>query len=149
MLVDACTHLRGSIIVGIHRPPAPTSPTKPSFVGDVAFFASALSLPPKSAYNLVDVNLHLRLVAVDRQGKEHEPSYYADSDAGTSHSFVNHMGREHPANYSSGDGGEVFKMLETEFSLPPDQIQECRVQSRPFERGEIKDIALHPRRTGK
>jgi hypothetical protein len=35
-------------------------------------------------------------------------------------------------------------MLDIEFSLPPDQIQECRVQSRPFERAEIKDIALHP-----
>jgi hypothetical protein len=99
------------------------------------------------AHNLVDANLHLRLVAVDRQGKEHQPSYYADADADarTSHSFVNHFGREHPANYSSEATGEIFSMLDTEFSLPFDQIQEFRVQSRPFERAEINDIALQPR----
>ena len=101
------------------------------------------------AHNLVDANLHLRLVAVDRQGKEHQPSYYADAGARTSHSFVNHFGKEHPANYSSGATGEIFSMLDTEFSLPPDQIQEFRVQSRPFERAEINDIALQPRPAGK
>jgi hypothetical protein len=101
------------------------------------------------AHNLLDVNLHIRLVAIDRQGKEHQASYYADADARTSHSFVNHLGREHPANYSSVASGEVLKLLDTEFSLPYDQIQEFRVQSRPFERAEIKDIALQPRPAGK
>jgi hypothetical protein len=101
------------------------------------------------AHNLVDANLHLRLVAVDRQGKEHQPSYYADADARTSHSFVNHFGKEQPANYSSGATGEIFSMLDTEFSLPFDQIQEFRVQSRPFERAEINDIALQPRPAAK
>jgi RNA polymerase sigma factor (sigma-70 family) len=101
------------------------------------------------AHNLVDANLHLRLVAVDRQGKEHQPSYYADADARTSHSFVNHFGTEHPADYSSEATGEIFSMLDTEFSLPFDQIQEFRVQSRPFERAEINDIALQPRPAAK
>jgi hypothetical protein len=101
------------------------------------------------AHNLLDVNLHIRLVAIDRHCKEHQASYYADADARTSRSFVNHLGREHPANYSSGASGEVLKMLDTEFSLPYDQIQEFRVQSRPFERAEIKDIALQPRPAGK
>ena len=59
------------------------------------------------------------------------------------------MGREHPANYSSGAGGETFSMLDTEFSLPYDQIREFRIQSRRFERAEIKGIALQPRPAGK
>jgi hypothetical protein len=63
-------------------------------------------------------------------------------------SFVNHLGKEHPANYSSGAGGEVLKMLDTEFSLPYDGIQEFRIQSRQFEGSEIKDIALQPRPAG-
>jgi hypothetical protein len=101
------------------------------------------------SHNLVDANLHTRLVAVDLQGKEHQASYYADPDARTAHSFVNHLGREHPANYSSRDGGETFKMLDTEFSLPFDQVQEFRIQSRPFERAQIKDITLKPRLAAK
>ena len=40
-------------------------------------------------------------------------------------------------------------MLDAEFALPPEQIREYRVQSRPFERAEIKDIALKPRPAGK
>jgi hypothetical protein len=59
------------------------------------------------------------------------------------------MGKEHPANYSSEVTGEIFSMLDTEFSLPFDQIQEFRVQSRPFERAEINDIALQPRPAAK
>jgi hypothetical protein len=101
------------------------------------------------AHNLVDANLHLRLVAVDRQGKEHQPRHYEDADAHTSHSFVNPFGTEHPADYSSEATGEIFSMLDTEFSLPFDQIQEFRVQSRPFERAEINDIALQPRPAAK
>ncbi len=101
------------------------------------------------AHNLVDANLHLRLVAVDLEGKERPADYYADAEARTAHSFVNHLGREHPANYSSGAGDEILSMLDTEFSLPYDGIQEFRIQSRPFERAEIKDIALQPRPAGK
>jgi hypothetical protein len=97
------------------------------------------------AHNLVDIDLHTRLVAVDFQGKEHPANYYADADAYTAHSYVNHFGREHPANYSSEAGGEILSMLDTEFNLPPDQLKEFRLQSRPFERAEIKDIALQQR----
>jgi RNA polymerase sigma factor (sigma-70 family) len=100
------------------------------------------------AHNLVDVDVHTRLVAVDLQGGEHPPTYYADADAKAAHSYVNHMGREHPAHYSTGAGGEILSMFDAEFALPPNQIQEFRVQSRPFERAEIKDIALRPRAAG-
>jgi hypothetical protein len=101
------------------------------------------------AHNPVDINLHTRLVAVDLQGKESPANYYADADANTAHSYVNHFGREHPANYSSEAGGEILSMLDTEFSLRLDQIKEFRVQSRPFERAQIKEIALNPRAPGK
>ena len=63
--------------------------------------------------------------------------------------FVNHLGGEHPANYSSRAGDQILCMLDTEFLLPYDQIREFRFQSRPFERAEIKDIALQPRPAGK
>jgi hypothetical protein len=101
------------------------------------------------AHNLVDADVHNRLVAVDYQGNEHSPRSYTDADALTAHSFVNHYGREHPASYRSGAGREILSMLDAEFALPPDQIREFRVQSRPFERAEIKDIALHPQSVGK
>jgi hypothetical protein len=97
------------------------------------------------AHNLVDINLHTRLVAVDLEGEEHPANYYADADAKTAHSYVNHFGREHPANYSSEAGGEILSMLDTEFTLPPDRLKEFLVQSRPFKRAEIKDIALQSR----
>jgi len=75
------------------------------------------------AHNLV--NMDIRLVAVDLQGKEH------------------------PANYSGGPGA-ILSVIDAEFHrLPPDQIREFRVQSRPFERAQIKDIALQPRPAGK
>ena len=100
------------------------------------------------AHNLAAADLHTRLMAVS-QGKELPARYYADPAAHTSHSFVNHFGREHPANYSSKAGREILSMLDTEFDLPPEKILEYRVQSRPFERAEIKDIALQPRPAGK
>jgi hypothetical protein len=101
------------------------------------------------AHNLVDIDVHTRLVAVDHQGREHPPNYYADADAQTAHSYVNHMGREHPASYRTGTGDEVLTMFDAEFSLPPDRIQEFRVQSRPFERAEIKGIVLQSPTMGK
>jgi RNA polymerase sigma factor (sigma-70 family) len=101
------------------------------------------------AHNLTAADVHCRLMAVDFQGKEHPPRYYADAAARTAHSFVNHFGREHPANYSSQAGREILSMLDTEFTLPPEQIREYRVQSRRFERAEIEDIALKPQPAGK
>jgi RNA polymerase sigma factor (sigma-70 family) len=59
---------------------------------------------------------------------------------------VDRDGREHPAAYSSGAGGEILSLLDVEFrSLTPDQVREYRVQSRPFEVAEIRDIALQQR----
>ena len=59
---------------------------------------------------------------------------------------VDLQGQEHPPAYSSGAGGEILSLLDVEFrSLTPDQIREYRVQSRPFEVAEIRDIALQPR----
>ena len=59
---------------------------------------------------------------------------------------VDRDGREHPPAYSSGAGGEILSLLDVEFrSLTPDQVREYRVQSRPFEVAEIPDIALQPR----
>jgi RNA polymerase sigma factor (sigma-70 family) len=101
------------------------------------------------AHNVTEADLHTRLMAVDWQGKEHPPRYYADAAARTAHSFVNHFGREHPANYASKAGREILGLLDAEFALPPEQIREYRVQSRRFERAEIEDIALKPRPAGK
>jgi RNA polymerase sigma factor (sigma-70 family) len=75
------------------------------------------------AHDLVGIDA--RLVAVDRQRKEH------------------------PATYSSGAGDETLGLLDAEFPLPPDQIVDYRFQTRPFELAEIKGIALQPRRAGK
>jgi hypothetical protein len=39
-------------------------------------------------------------------------------------------------------------MIDVEFALPPGQIREYRLQSRPVGRFEIKDVALRPRKAG-
>jgi len=72
-------------------------------------------------HNLQDVAL--RLVAVDQSGKEH------------------------PAEFRSGAGVKEFVQITVEFRLTPDQIQEFRVQTRPFEVVEIPGIALGPLKT--
>ena len=77
------------------------------------------------------------------------PTIMRTPDARGAHSFVNHFGEEHPANYSSRAGDQILSMLDTEFLLPYDQIKGFRFQSRPFERAEIEDIALQPRLAGK
>jgi len=67
-------------------------------------------------HNLLDVDL--RLVAVDRHRKEHL------------------------AEFRSGAGVKDFKQITVEFPLPPEQIQEFRVQTRPYEVVEIPGVAL-------
>ncbi len=66
---------------------------------------------------------------------------------------VDRDGKSHPAvSYSSGSDGDkkwVVDLIDAEFDLAPDQIKEYQVQFRPIELAEIKDIALHPRSTGK
>ena len=70
-----------------------------------------------------------RIVAIDRDGKAHPAVQYS---AG-----------------SDGDPKWVIDIIDGEFDLPPDQIQEYQVQFRPFELAEIDHIALNPRSTGK
>jgi beta-lactamase regulating signal transducer with metallopeptidase domain len=74
------------------------------------------------AHNITDRTV--RLVAIDRDGKERE----ATSSA-------------------SGGAGHLIGM-DVEFSLPPGQIQEYQLQSRPVGRFEIKNVALQPRKLG-
>jgi hypothetical protein len=75
------------------------------------------------AQNIVDRDS--RVVAIDRRGQVVTPVY------------------------SSGGGGETLSLLDVEFRVPPEDIVEYQVQSRPFERVEIEDIALKPRKADK
>jgi beta-lactamase regulating signal transducer with metallopeptidase domain len=76
------------------------------------------------AHNITD--LETRVVAVDRDGREHTSSYSS----------------------GGGPGGKVG-LLDAEFDLPPERVREYRIQSRPVEQGVIDGIALHPRRPGR
>jgi hypothetical protein len=62
----------------------------------------------------------VRLVAVDREGKEHSP---------VSRSAASTWG---------------FHQLVSEFDLAPDLVDEFRLQTRSYERLDIKDVALKP-----
>jgi RNA polymerase sigma factor (sigma-70 family) len=57
---------------------------------------------------------------------------------------VDGNGQERAAKPKSGSGVGDFHQLVGEFDLPVNQIREFRVQTRPFEQIEIKDIALNP-----
>jgi hypothetical protein len=63
-------------------------------------------------------DLDVRIIAVDRDGKEHEP------------------------RSAGGAGVRGFHQLGAEFSLKRDAIREFRLQTRPYERLEIPDVAL-------
>jgi RNA polymerase sigma factor (sigma-70 family) len=62
---------------------------------------------------------------------------------------VDRNGESHPAiHYSAGSDGDprwVIDIIDGEFDLPPDQINEFQVQFRPIELVDIKGIALQPR----
>ena len=58
---------------------------------------------------------------------------------------VDAAGQEHAPSWQSGAGGDILSLLDAEFRLPPAQIREYRVQSRPFQRVELGPIALRPR----
>jgi hypothetical protein len=62
----------------------------------------------------------VRLVAVDREGKERSPLH------------------------SSGGSTRGFYQVVSEFDLTPDQVDEFRLQTRSYEHLEIKDVALKP-----
>lgn len=70
-------------------------------------------------HNIQDVSV--RLVAVDDDGKEH------------------------PVQNRSGSGVGNYHQITGEFDLPPDQIEEFRFQTRPYEKVEIDGVALKPR----
>jgi hypothetical protein len=63
----------------------------------------------------------LRVVAADRDGKEHAPSRAGEL------------------------GVKGYRQLEVEYDLPLSQVKEFRVQSRPFEWAGFEDVALKPR----
>jgi RNA polymerase sigma factor (sigma-70 family) len=52
-------------------------------------------------------------------------------------------GEEFPAEIRSSAGVKEFMQIQGEFELPPDQIREFRVQTRPYEAVEIPGIALN------
>jgi hypothetical protein len=90
------------------------------------FFGRPREIPQGTAITIAHniKNRAVRVVAIDREGKEH----FATSNA-------------------SGGAG-VFMGVDVEFPLPPAQIREYRVQSRPVGRYEIKNVALQPRKAG-
>jgi hypothetical protein len=68
-------------------------------------------------HNIEDQDV--RLVAVDREGKEHLP-----------------------LGHHSSVGAAGFKQIVREFDLPPAEVEEFQLQTRPFEHLEIKDVVL-------
>jgi RNA polymerase sigma factor (sigma-70 family) len=60
---------------------------------------------------------------------------------------VDHDGEEYPSEIRSGSGVKGFKQLVVEFALPPEQIKEFWVQTRPYERVEVQGVALKPLRS--
>jgi RNA polymerase sigma factor (sigma-70 family) len=57
---------------------------------------------------------------------------------------VDRSGKERPHVNEIGSGGKDSYNIRAEFDLDPDAIQEYRLQTRPFERVEVKGIALKP-----
>jgi beta-lactamase regulating signal transducer with metallopeptidase domain len=71
------------------------------------------------AHNITD--RVVRIVAIDTEGREHDP--ISDDQGGAGH----------------------FAGLDVEFNLPPGHIREFQLQSRQVGRFEIKNVALRPR----
>jgi beta-lactamase regulating signal transducer with metallopeptidase domain len=74
------------------------------------------------AHNIADRSL--RVVAIDRDGKERTP------------------------RYSSSGGAGHMMMIDADFDLPPSAIREYQLQSRSVGRFEIKNVAIRPRKAG-
>jgi RNA polymerase sigma factor (sigma-70 family) len=53
-------------------------------------------------------------------------------------------GKEHTSEFLSGGGVWNYSQLVVEFGLPPDQIKGFRVQTREYEKLEIPGVALRP-----
>ncbi len=58
---------------------------------------------------------------------------------------VNRDGKTHAGVHSIAPSGEGNRLLDAEFDLPPYQIKEYQVQSRPFEEAVISGVALRRR----
>ena len=57
---------------------------------------------------------------------------------------VDRAGKEHPAVGDGAVGRKGFYQLVAEFDLSPEEFQEYRLQTRPYERVEVRDVALKP-----
>jgi len=57
---------------------------------------------------------------------------------------VDGKGKEHPAEPRSGSGVWEMRQIVGEFDLPPQEIEEFRVQTRSFEEVTVPGIALNP-----
>jgi hypothetical protein len=57
---------------------------------------------------------------------------------------IDNSGNEHPASTPIAVGTGGFFQVSAEFDLSPGQIKEFRVQTRPFEKLEIPNVALNP-----
>lgn len=104
-----------------NNPGAIGSRNAPSYI-----FSRAIATKEGTALSMTHTiqDLSVRLVAMDGNGKEH------------------------PAQTQSGSGVGNFYQLTCEFDLPPNQIEEFRVQTRPYEKVEIDGVALKPRGPG-
>jgi RNA polymerase sigma factor (sigma-70 family) len=58
---------------------------------------------------------------------------------------VDKEGKEHSSEFRSGTGVWNYSQLVVEFDLPPDQIKGFRVQTREYEKLEIPGVALEPK----
>jgi hypothetical protein len=81
-------------------------------------FATKAGVLLAVTYSIQDEEV--RLVAVDREGKERSPLR------------------------NSGGSVRGFYQVVSEFDLTPDQVDEFRLQTRSYEHLEIKDVALKP-----
>lgn len=94
-----------------------------SRVGPSYIFSDAIATENKTAISVThDIqNQAVRLIAIDRDGKELPPEF------------------------RSGTGVKDFKQFVVEFNRPPHQIKEFRLQTRSYEEVEIPRIALKRR----
>ena len=100
-------------------------------IGDDAHaivFTQARALKDKDGVALTVTDTYLgfnvRIVAIDRDGKEHGPG----------------------DRNQSVQGAPPFRVHDLTFSLPPDQLREVRFQARPYERVELRGVAIEPRK---
>ena len=120
-----CAHLHGPFS---RSRPVPGTPSRPGgrtrellAAGTVRVTSSVTQSPPRRGPRyrslMTSRTSPVRLVAVDRDGEEH------------------------PADVRSGGGVKDFRQFVVEFDLPPEQIKEFRLQTRPYE-GSRSPVSL-------